>query len=186
MWMAQVAASGLRGTMAAAWPLARECRWLAARNPSLSFTRPSMRFFLPLLLLIRGSIPFPPSPFTLASPLYVVTSLIPGRQADRRTLKPCAQRAFPIFHLLSARQEEEALPRYPCFPSPCRNKTAATKRIDASRCKFVLFFTPGHPPRRRFRFFPPGGTAKGSPLTRDFYFTSDRLSRIVPRLLYKG
>jgi len=118
MWMAQVAASGLRGTMAAAWPLARECRWLAARNPSLSFTRPSMRFFLPLLLLIRGSIPFPPSPFTLASPLYVVTSLIPGRQADRRTLKPCAQRAFPIFHLLSARQEEEALPRYPACVFP--------------------------------------------------------------------
>lgn len=74
-----------------------------------------------------------------------VTSLILGRQADRRTLKPCLQRAFPIFHLQSV--PGERIPSYILytaffFPRSCRNKIAATVRIDASRCKFVLFFIP--------------------------------------------
>lgn len=84
-----------------------------------------------------------------------VTSLIPGRQADGRTLKPCSQRAFPIFHLRSTGRRDPSirvlsflspsLPPLSPAARPSRNKTAATERIDASRCKFVLFFTPGHP-----------------------------------------
>lgn len=73
---------------------------------------------------------------------------------------------------------------FPSFPSPSpaarpsRNKTAATERIDASRCKFVLFFTPGHPAAA---FALPRLVV--SPLTRDFYFNGDGLSWIAPPLL---
>lgn len=74
-------------------------------------------------------------------------SLEDGRTDER--LSRCSQRAFPIFHLRSVGRRG---PKYPCaflFPRSCRNKTAATKRIDASCCKFVLFFTAGVIPRCR-------------------------------------
>lgn len=73
--------------------------------------------------------------------------------------------------------------RFPSFlPRSCRNKTAATKRIDASRCKFVLFFTAGHPAAA---FASPrlASPRCSSLLTRDFYFNNDGLSWIS-RLLY--
>lgn len=106
---------------------------------------------LPRVVAIQS--PFRHSAFPFASPLYCHITYL-GRQADRRTLKPCSQRAFPIFHLPEVPGGENQV-RDPCaflpsfLPSflpaqPCRNKTAATERIDASRCKFVLFFTAGH------------------------------------------
>lgn len=145
--------------------MVEECQWMAACNPSLSFTT-HPRFFPVLLLYDRP--PLFPSHLRCT-----VTSLIPGRQADRRTLKPCSQRAFPIFHLRSTGRWDPSIHALSfLFPRPCRNKTAATKRIDASRCKFVLFFTAGHP-----------AAAFASPrcsslLTRDFYF-NDGLSWIA-------
>lgn len=125
-------------------PLVEECQWMAVCNPSLSFTAHS-RFF-PVLLLYDHPPAIPLFPSHLRC---TVTSLILGRQADRRTLKLCSQRAFPIFHLRSTYGRRDPSERSVCFPSflparPCRNKTAATKRIDASCCKFVLFFTAGH------------------------------------------
>jgi len=122
-------------------PLVEKCQWMAACNPSLSFTAHSRASSLVLLLYDRSFT----VPLFLSHLRCTVTSLIPGRQTDRRTLKPCSQRAFPIFHLRSTGKKGSKYPRAFLSPRPCRDKTAATERIDASCCKFVLFFTAGHP-----------------------------------------
>lgn len=72
---------------------------------SITLIHDHPRFF-PVLLLYDRSPAIPPFPSHLRC---TVTSLIPGRQADRRTLKPCSQRAFPIFHLRSTRRRDPSI-----------------------------------------------------------------------------
>lgn len=93
----------------------------------------------------------PPShaAFPFAHLRCTVTSLIPGRQADRRTLKPCSQRAFPIFHLRSA---ERKGPKYPCcFPFPAALpgiKLLPRRELMLAAANSFLFFTARVIPRR--------------------------------------
>lgn len=70
--------------------------------------------------------------------------------ADRRTDGRLSRVRNAPFLFFTSRVLGDEIQVFVCFPSfllprPCENKTAATKRIDASRCKFVLFFTTGHP-----------------------------------------
>lgn len=76
--------------------------------PLLLAVRPS---FLSTTTITTATVAFLPrtSPQVVLS---TVTSLIPGRQADGRTLKPCSQRAFPIFHLRSV--PGGRIPSIPC------------------------------------------------------------------------
>lgn len=70
------------------------------------------------------------------------------RRTDERLSR--ARNAPFLFFTSGVPGERDQSIRVLSFPRrPCRNKTAATKRIDASRCKFVLFFTAGVIPRRR-------------------------------------
>lgn len=75
--------------------------------------------------------------------------------ADRRTDGRLSRVRNAPFLFFTSGVPGDEIQVFVCFPSspplplspprPCQNKTAATKRIDASRCKFVLFFTTGHP-----------------------------------------
>jgi hypothetical protein len=133
---------------------------------------PSARFF-PRVAAVRP--PFSHrTAFPLASPLYCHITY--PWQTSEQTLKPCSQRAFPIFQLHSTGKGSK-YPRAFLSPRSRRDKTTTAKRIDASRCKFVLFFTVGHPVAM------PADASPYNLLTRYFYFNGDCLSRIVLPLL---
>lgn len=119
--------------------LVEECQGMAVRNPSLSFTgHPYARFF-PCARLYDRAFPPPPS----HPPVVLSHHLSP---ADRRTDGRLSRaRSAPFLFFTSERREGHRSIRACLSPRPSRNKTAATTRIDASRCKFVLFFMAGHP-----------------------------------------
>jgi len=88
-------------------------------------------------------------PFRLSLRISVVLShhlSLVDRRTDGRLSRV---RNAPFLFFTSVVPGEEIQEKYSCFPSflpwSCWNKTAATERIDASCCKFVLFFTAGHP-----------------------------------------
>lgn len=126
-------------------PLVEECQWMAACNPSLSFTA-HPRFF-PLCCCYTTALS--PSCFS-PSRISVVLSHHLSLE-DRRTDERLSRARNAPFLFFTSEVPRRKRPRYPrAFLSPALpgNKTAATKRIDASRCKFVLFFTAGVISRR--------------------------------------
>lgn len=157
---------------------------MAACNPSLSFTaHPRASSPVCLLAAIR-----PPSLTIAAFPPGISVVLSHHLSvADRRTDERLSRARSAPFLFFTSGVPGGRSPLSPSPPPsiraflssrPCRNKTAATARIDASRCKFVLFFMARVIPRH----LPHLG--QHSLLTRDFYLNERRrsLSRIVPRL----